>query len=93
MANKRQKTKDLLNSSPALDAQFGGPSAAEVAQAEEAPPAKREKDRITLRLYTDTLALLDALKIDARKHGRPATYGDVVEEAILDLARKYDLRI
>ena len=87
MATKRQQTKDRLNSS-AIDAQFDGP-----AQREDVKAEKRPKDRITLRLYLDTLALMDALKIDARKHGRGVTYGDVVEEAIQDLAEKYHINV
>jgi len=92
MTTKRQQTKDLLNApaSGAIDAQFGTISESSPTPQPE-KPAKRAKDRITLRLYVDTLALLDALKIDARKNGRPANYGDVVEEAILDLAQKYGL--
>ena len=87
MVTKRQQTKDKLNSS-AIDAQFDGP-----AQNEDVKAEKRPKDRITLRLFLDTLALMDALKIDARKNGRGVTYGDVVEEAIKDLADKYHISV
>ena len=89
--SKRTATADMLNAS-ALDAQFDGQTADSVESKPKGRTADdRPKDRITLRLYTDTLALLDLLKADARKHQRGATFGEVVEEAIIDLAKKYDI--
>jgi hypothetical protein len=58
-------------------------------------PRKQEqpaKVRTTINLGTDTLALLDALKVHARKNRRKATYSDILDEAIRELAKKKSIQ-
>jgi len=56
-------------------------------------PEQNAKVRTTINLGTDTLALLDALKVDARKNRRKATYSDILDEAIRELAKKRSVRV
>ncbi len=49
---------------------------------------KPKKVRTTVTLYPETLATMEMLKVDARRQGEKATYSDILDEAILDLARK-----
>ena len=50
---------------------------------------KPEKVRTTVSLYTDTMAGLEALKVEARRvTGEKVTYSDVLNEAIQDLMKK-----
>jgi hypothetical protein len=54
-----------------------------------------EKVRTTVKLYPDTLALMDMLRAQAkrdRKLGRKATYSDILDEAIRDLADKRGIK-
>jgi hypothetical protein len=60
-------------------------SPAQPAQKQAAPPDAKVKT--TINLSAETLALLDALKINARKQKRKATYSDILDEAIRELAR------
>ena len=64
--------------------------AAEPARAAAPPPAppKPKKMRTTVTLYPDTLAKMEELKVQARRGGERATYSDILEEAINDLAAK-----
>lgn len=58
--------------------------------AEEAT-AKREKVRTTVRIYATTYGMMEALKVYERRQGNKATYSDILEEAIIDLAKKKGL--
>ena len=57
-------------------------------------PAKRKatKIRTTVTLYPETMAQLEALKINARRQGTKATFSDILSEAIQDLAAKKGIK-
>jgi hypothetical protein len=74
-------------SQPADQVQAATP-AKKPAEDTKAPQPQSEKIKTTINLSSDTLALLDALKIDARKQRRKATYSDILDEAIRELATK-----
>ena len=54
---------------------------------------KKKKVRTTITLYPDTFAILEMLKIHARRQGNKATFSDILAEAIVDLAQKKGLRL
>lgn len=56
------------------------------------PEPQAEKVKTTINLSSDTLALLDALKINARRHRQKATYSDILDEAIRELAKKKGIK-
>jgi hypothetical protein len=58
-----------------------------------ATPEKLKKVRTTVTLYPDTLALMELMKVQARRDGARATYSDILEEAIVDLAEKRGLEL
>ncbi len=55
---------------------------------EKQQEAVEAKVKTTVNLSAETLALLDALKIQARKQKRKATYSDILDEAIRELAKQ-----
>ncbi len=64
--------------------------------ASETTPAvseKMDKVRPTITLYPSTLATLELLKVHARRGGKKATYSDIFEEALSDLAAKWNVRL
>ena len=54
---------------------------------------KKKKVRTTVTLYPDTLAMLEMLKVHARRQGNKATFSDILAEAITDLAQKKGVRL
>lgn len=70
-----------------------GQAPAEPQPEQAAAPAESGKRRTSVAFDPHTFALLEALKIHARKYGQPATYGDIVAEAIQDLARKKGVNV
>ncbi|MDQ4078349.1 MAG: hypothetical protein M3220_19145 [Chloroflexota bacterium] len=66
----------------------GQPESEQEEGAAEVEAPKPKKVRTTVTLYPDTLATMEMLKVEARRQGEKATYSDILEEAILDLARK-----
>jgi hypothetical protein len=54
----------------------------------EVESGPEKKIRTTVTLYPQTLAAMESLKVHARRQGQRATYSDILEEAIQDLARK-----
>ncbi len=64
------------------------PEGEALAAPEEATSDKSKKLRTTVTLYPDTLAKMENLKVQARRAGVRATYSDILEEAINDLAHK-----
>ncbi len=85
MSNQERKTglgrSAFFQGKPALETE---------ATAEEKP----KKVRTTVSLYTETMAGLEALKIEARKEtGRKVTYSDVLNEAIADLMKKKGIEL
>ena len=57
------------------------------------PPPKPKKMRTTITMYPETMALLEALKIDAKRNGAKATFSDILKEAIHDLATKREITL
>lgn len=69
------------------------PPAAPPAKASGSPAKnKPPKIRTTVTLYPETMAQLDALKINARRQGQKATFSDILSEAIGDLAAKKGIK-
>ena len=60
--------------------------------ASPAPPKSPAKIRTTVTLYPETMAQLEALKINARRQGTKATFSDILSEAIQDLAAKKGIK-
>lgn len=88
MADKSKKTG--LGASAFFEQPLRRPSTPAEAE-EEAPPAQEErprseKIRTTVTFYPDTLAMLDMLKMEARRAGERATYSEILAEAIHTLA-------
>lgn len=60
----------------------------EQGEPQAAEPPKPRKVRTTVTLYPDTLAMMEMLKVEARRQGQRATFSDILEEAILILAER-----
>lgn len=55
--------------------------------------SKPEKVRTTVTLYPETLAAMEALKVEARKQGDKATYSDILNDAIRELVKKRKVKV
>src|SRR4051812_12132016 len=55
---------------------------------EAARPPKQEKIRTTITLYANDLALIEELKVAARRRGNRTTVSDILSEAITHLAKE-----
>ncbi len=55
-------------------------------------PSKPPKYRTTVMLYPDTLSDIELLKSEARKQGIKATMSDILNDAILLLAKERQIR-
>lgn len=95
MAKNRRSTglgTDIFFRSPAnesdLPANSDGDPSPPAAKSHVPESGTDKKIRTTVTLYPQTLAAMESLKVQARRQGQRATYSDILEEAILDLARK-----
>jgi len=75
-----------------LEPEAPAPAARRPAKKARQLPPQSERVKTTINLPSETLALLDALKINARRSRRKATYSDILDEAIRDLARKRGIK-
>ena len=62
-------------------------------QMRKAQPKVKEKVRTTVTLYRETLAGMEALKIQERKTGNKATFSDILNEAIQGLMDKKGIKV
>ena len=64
------------------------------AEIENTKPEEEQKTQVpkhirtTVRLYAETFAALEMIKVMARKEGNKITYGDILDEAIQEIIKK-----
>jgi hypothetical protein len=69
------------------------PLEAQPVETKSAVPADNEiRERTTIMLSFQTRALLDQLKTEARRRGEKATHSAIIEAALIEYAKKRDIK-